>query len=219
MSAIKKFIHQQATDDLLITNLQRLMEAHTISEAELSRRTQIPQPTLHKILSGKTCDPRISTLKALAECFGVSLDALYTNNVLAYQEMQMQPSGISIPIISWEECLKGPDFMKKLSPSNWERWAVIEYTDSQGMFGLISKPSMEPRFPRGSLLIADANFYPNDGDLAIVQYPNTAEATLREVSIDGPNKFLAPLKEGLPADVWDNAIKILGTVTQSRFSY
>ena len=77
MNVIKKFKHQQPSDDIVIRNLQELMHAKDISEAELSRQTSIPPATIHKILSGKTSDPRISTLKTLADFFQVTLYQLY----------------------------------------------------------------------------------------------------------------------------------------------
>ena len=60
----------------LVNNIKRLMMAKGLNEAKLAKRTNIPQPTLHKILSGKTEDPRVSTLKLLAEFFNVSLVAI-----------------------------------------------------------------------------------------------------------------------------------------------
>src|SRR5579863_6988609 len=62
----------------LTDNLRHLMQLKDISEAALARKTAIPQPTLHKILAGKTNDPRASTLKALADFFEISIDELLT---------------------------------------------------------------------------------------------------------------------------------------------
>lgn len=217
MGTIHKFKHQQPTDDVLVTNLQQLMRERQINEAELSRQTAIPQPTLHKILSGKTSDPRISTLKILAEFFDVALDELYQANL--GMTNKPLPKGISIPVISWSECLHAEKHIDSVTTNNCEQWIVIDKADHDYIYGLVSKPSFEPFFPRGTILVIDSATEPTDGDLVIVHYPNTNEATLRELSIDGPTKQLSPINSASDSDKLDESIKILGVVMQSRFSY
>ena len=218
MSALKESNSpfEDKNHDTLIHNLRLLMRKRDINDAELSRRTDIPQATIHKLLSGKTTDPRISTLNILANYFGLSVDALYSNS-LSENETQV-PEARAVPIISWEECVKN-DPTTNLTPNNWNKWVIIEKSENKNIYGLITKPSMEPRFPRGLLLIVDAQIRPSDGDFVVVQYPQTPEATLRELSIDGPHRFLHSINEGSDSDKLDDTIKIIATVIQSRFSY
>jgi len=217
MSNLQKFKHQQPSEDILITNVQKLMRERKLNEAELSRRTEIPKPTLHKILSGKTADPRISTIKILADFFEVTLDDLYQEN-LSFAHKPL-PQGISIPIISWSDSLNAKTVINELTPSNWQQWIIVDGTEDQFLYGLTSKPCFEPYFPRGTILVVDSKQKANDGDLVVVHYPNTNEATLRELSIDGPNRLLMPLNDTYAPDKLDDSIKILGMVVQSRFLY
>lgn len=46
------------------------------SQSDLSIRARVPQATIHKIESGKTVSPRMDTLQALAETFGVPIGEL-----------------------------------------------------------------------------------------------------------------------------------------------
>jgi SOS-response transcriptional repressor LexA len=219
-AAVKQFKHQQTTDNAVINNLHRLMQHQGLSEAELARQTGVPQPTLHKILSNQTTDPRISTLKTLADFFKIPLDDLFSDNVL----LQDTPtSGAkdsqSIPVISWEDCVK-PNPTSDLSPTNWEDWLVLDGANTiKHGYALISRPSMEPHFPRGTTLIVDPDVRPSDGDLIVVQYPDTESATLRELIIDGPNRMLIPLNQNSDADHLTDTTRVLGTVTQYRYSY
>lgn len=217
MGTLHKFKHQQPTDDILVSNLQQLMRDRKVNEAELSRQTEIPQPTLHKILSGKTTDPRISTLKVLAEYFEVALDDLYQEN-LGLTNKQL-PKGISIPVISWADCLNAKNHINTLTTNNCDKWIVIESAEHEYVYGLVSKPCFEPFFPRGTVLVIDPEQKPQDGDLIVVHYPETNEATLRELSIDGPTQLLLPLNDAYDASKLDKSIKVLGVVMQSRFSY
>jgi len=205
------------SEDILIENLHLLMHEHRVNEAELARRTSIPQPTLHKILSGKTSDPRISTLQQLANYFQVSLDGLYSYDVL--QNKKVKAEGKSIPVISWSDCAKSSNPTQGLTPNNWDDWVIVDKNSNEHTYALISRACMEPHFPRGTTLIVDPTMKPNDGDLVIVQYPDTQDATLRELSIDGPEQLLlSPYKKTEPEQL-NESIRILGTVIQSRFSY
>ncbi len=59
-------------------NLRQLIRARGISENQLSRHTDVAQPTIHRILSGRTADPRDGTLRPLAAWFGVTVEQLRT---------------------------------------------------------------------------------------------------------------------------------------------
>lgn len=200
--------------DPLALNLRRLMVASNVSEAEIARKTSIPQPTIHKILTGKTSDPRASTLSALASFFNVSIDELVTG-----QESRGFVRKINnLPIISWEQAIKFEEVISNLQPSNWDKWVVTEPLPSN-CFALLSKPSMEPRFPKGTALVIDPNLKPEDGDILLVYYPDTNEATMREISIDGPSVLLSCLYGASSSEQLTNNIKTLGVLIKSIFSY
>ncbi|MGB0449486.1 MAG: helix-turn-helix domain-containing protein [Porticoccaceae bacterium] len=61
--------------------LARLMAKEGISQSGLSRATGVPQPTINRILSQVTQDPRRDSMAALANYFGVPIDSLYANGV------------------------------------------------------------------------------------------------------------------------------------------
>ena len=217
MTAAKSRVLSLSPKSLLISNLKTLMRTHNINEATLARETQIPQATLHKILSGKTSDPRISTLKVLADHFMTSLDDLYIYDMS--QGIHEKKSANSIPIISWQDCINSPAFIESLTTTNWEHWLVMDRVLHKSSYALSSKPCMEPRFPRGTILTVDPEILPDDGDLVIVHYPDTSEATLRELSQDGPVKMLLSYNQNISPEQLTKKIKIIGTVIQSRFTY
>lgn len=215
----KNVINFQAKLDVgsdISVNLYKQMQKRGISEAELARCTHIPQPTLHKILAGKTEDPRFSTLQQLAAFFNLTVDEL----VSGVEKSQKSNRTVnSIPVISLRDCLKGQNFINNLSIRDWKEWVSIEDTISGTAFGISSTASAEPRFPRGTILIIDPHTIAKDGDLVVIQYENAEEATLRELSIDGPNKFLLPINPNAGKDIFDKSQKIIGVVVEYRFSY
>ncbi len=57
--------------------VQKLMREHEIKDiTDLSNRTGVPQPTLHRIFYVEGREPRSATLKPLADYFGVSIPQL-----------------------------------------------------------------------------------------------------------------------------------------------
>lgn len=57
-------------------NLQWLMTKARTNPHELQRATGVPQPTIHRILTGVSTDPRTQTLEPLARFFQVSVSDL-----------------------------------------------------------------------------------------------------------------------------------------------
>ena len=59
------------------TEIARLMKLDGISQSGLSRATGVPQPTINRILSQVTQDPRRDSMISIANYFGVALESLY----------------------------------------------------------------------------------------------------------------------------------------------
>ena len=79
---------------------------------------------------------------------------------------------------------------------------------------------MEPRFPRGSVLIIDPLIAPEDGDLVVVYYRGTEEATIRKISLDGPTKeLLNECRQPATATPFDSETELLGVLVKSIFKF
>ena len=90
-----------------------------ISEGELSRRTCIPQPTIHRILSGMTPNPRVQSIQPLADFFNVTTDQLLGRISLPDDRIPgtfdaAVKTRLSIPIITLEDAIRWPLFKKKI---------------------------------------------------------------------------------------------------------
>lgn len=202
------------------TIIKELLAQEHINVTELARRIHLPQPTIHRLLTGKTEDPKLSTLCLIAEYFGVSLDQILGNTQLKNDNNNLKnTSAFSIPIISWQDATNLEGMITNLTINNWDNWLMVDTEASPLSFGLKSKRSMEPRFPAGSILIIDPQISPADGDLVIVQYSNTNEATIRELVLDGPKHELLSILNNSIKDEFNNEIILLGVVIQTRFSY
>jgi transcriptional regulator with XRE-family HTH domain len=206
--------HLSQQQSQLLKNLHKLMQRQGITEAQLARETAIPQPTMHKILSGKTADPRISTLQSIAQYFSMSVDDLFSANCSSKSASSSSTQLVSI--IDWNDC-DNSSLAKAMQSADAKDAIVITHSSEQ-LFGLYSLPCMEPRLPKGSVLIVDPSLAPQDGDLVVIAYPNSQSA-LREISIDGPTKTLLPLNTRSKAAELTDDVRIIGVVIQSRFTY
>lgn len=56
--------------------LSRLMQRQGLGESALARAAGVPQPTIHRILSGASTDPKTGTLRHLADYFGLTVAQL-----------------------------------------------------------------------------------------------------------------------------------------------
>lgn len=218
MSQLSTIKTQATQHNFLLSNLQKLMQKAGLNEADLARQTRIPQATLHKILSGKTEDPRASTLKILSDFFNLSIDALMFSSTDIQTTNTSAVLVQSVPLISWRECIDPKLIPHYLNTQNWEKWTVSDFYSAHG-YALSSKPSMEPRFPKNTTLFIDPDTSPQDGDFIVVHYPDTQEATLRELAIDGPVRLLLPINDHSEPTRWDDNIKLLGVLVRSSFQY
>lgn len=69
---------RQASSSPIGRNLRILMDQQGIHETALARATGVPQPTVHRLLNANTHDPRDSTVRPLADYFGVTVEHLRT---------------------------------------------------------------------------------------------------------------------------------------------
>ena len=60
--------------------LAKLMRDQHLSQSALSRATGVPQPTINRILSEVTREPRRDSVVRIANYFGVTPESLYENS-------------------------------------------------------------------------------------------------------------------------------------------
>ena len=63
-----------------IEKIKKIMEEKNITLYRLSKITDLNESNLGKIISGKTKDPRISYVKAIADALEVNIDEIVIRN-------------------------------------------------------------------------------------------------------------------------------------------
>ena len=189
----------KSSPKLLAARLNALFTMHNLNASQVARALGIPMMTIRRLISGETVDPRISTLKLIADHFHVSIDSLLNEEKLVTLQSLNNTKPHFVPVLDWTT----PEKMKSIRDidlSNWEEWQAVSLSEQNNIgknaFALESRPSMYPRFPQGTLFIVDPETDPEDGDVALIKIKKNNELTLRELSIDPPEWQLHPIVPG-----------------------
>lgn len=207
-------------DSGLARNLSRLIKDRRTSEAEVALALGLPVLTVRRLSGGETTDPHISTLKQLAEHFGVSIDALIdTQTKAAVQLMRTHTKPQFLPVLDWQTAAQMQD-VDSLDLAAWKDWHAMLPSMAQPIsaqaFVLKSKPSMHPRFANGTLFTVDPCATPLDGDLVVVRMLSDGSLSLREICIDPPRWQLKPTIAGSDTLFYDpTQHQIVGPVVLS----
>tara|TARA_Y100000588_G_scaffold390191_1_gene494933 strand:- start:3643 stop:4329 length:687 start_codon:yes stop_codon:yes gene_type:complete len=194
-------------DNNLSRNLAILMERNQITESDLARALDLPYNTVKRLISGVTTDPRVSTLSLITQYFNVSLDALLSDGdptKVSVRNNDRTPR--SIPILSWED-ISNRNFLEVLDLKNWEFWQPIALASTDNLseiaYALESRPSMQSRFPIGTVFVIDPKEKPIDGDLVLIRFKDNDSVSLRDLIIDSPHWQLLSIAHNTPSINYD----------------
>lgn len=196
-----------------------IKKAH-ISEAELAREINIPRATINRLVSGRTPDPRASTLNAIAAYFNISVDQLIGKKPLLDNSQDIISTTNSlIPIIELEEALEWENIISKITPSNHSDFIVIDHSTCQGKFAIrVKGESMWPQFQINTVLIISTDKITKNRDFVIAFIKESNEVVFRQMMIDGNYKFLKAINSLFPTITFETEDKLIGTVIQTRLN-
>lgn len=144
-----------------------------ISEGELSRRTGVPQPTIHRILSGLTPNPRIESIEPLAEFFNISTDQMLGRVPLSKDRIPgsfvatLETKKI-VPLLDWKEIAAWPEIINNYNFKTGREWFSSESGIKGAAFALkIVNQLYLPEFRNGTVIIVDYSRAPKEGDFVI----------------------------------------------------
>ena len=200
--------------------LNKLLFERKIRATELARKIDVPQPTLHRIVSGKSPNPHISTIKPIAEFFNISIEQLKGERSLtddSSSKLVNKHDLIQVPLYRWENL------------SIWyggletEQCIVATHDISDDAFAVYMRDSsMEPQFARGTTLIIDPNKKSNDRSYVLVKLAENGFFIFRQLLIDADYYFLKALNSDLntfPMRLLHEDDQICGVLVEARHTY
>ena len=204
--------------------LKKLLFDKEMKPVDLARELDIPQPTIHRLVTGKSTRPYKSSLKPIADYFSLSIEQLVGEEPLdgssAETKKLLKPSGIqTIPLIEWEDIQN----LDQLNADQIKKEVAVTNNLSEHSFALIMMDtSMAPAFQRDSILIFDPSINHKDRSFVLVKLKDSHSYVFRQLLIDLDHKYLKPLNPDLSSfqmRLLNNEDEIIACLVESRFNY
>jgi SOS-response transcriptional repressor LexA len=204
--------------------LKKLLYDHRMSASDLAREVNLPTPTVHRLVTGKTTRPYMSSLNPIADFFAVNVDQLKGECPLPEKTENTElptPSTIKeIPILEWndiEQLNSGP------STKAHKEVVAVDNTLPEGVFATkLTDSSMEPYFPKNSLLVINPNKRVADRCFVLAKITESDLIIFRQLLHDGENHYLKSLNPDLnafPMRLMKQEDKLLGVMIEFRYKY
>jgi SOS-response transcriptional repressor LexA len=154
-------------------NLEFLIDQARTNPNALASITGVPQPTIHRILTGESKDPRTETLRKLADFFGVTVADLRDESFAPAQQTKtganvwrVAPGSRRVPLIAY------PDAARQRQGKGMADGYILtdqELSDDAFAVELVNE-SMAPDFKPGDRVICDPAVRPQPGDFLIAEH-------------------------------------------------
>lgn len=213
--------------------LKLLMLKKDIKTAQLARLTNIPQQTLQRIVTGVTPKPHEEVLSNLASYFGVSIEHLKGEEQLpkeffpaaGFEDILVKKS-INVPLLMWNQLNELQEINKKIEEHGidvFDNTITISLGFNEKCFGLVmNDSSMDPYFPKDSILVIDPNKNIKDRSFVLVKLAEEKTFLFRQVLLDGQYKYLKPINPDLnnfKMRLLSEKDEIIGTLVEARRVY
>ncbi len=213
--------------------LKLLMLKRDVKTSQLARLVGIPQQTLQRVVSGTSPNPHESTLKNVANHFGISVEQLKGKEQLpkeffpavGFGDILIKKS-VNIPLLTWDQLKELEEINKKVENSEidaFESIVTISPSFNEKCFGLImNDSSMDPYFPKDSILVIDPEKVINDRSFALVKLEEEKIFLFRQVLLDGQYKYLKPINPDLghfKMRLLSDKDEIIGALVEGRRVY
>lgn len=212
-----RIIRTMKAKTMLIQNLEWLIEKNKTNPNALEAATKVPQPTIHRILTGESKDPRTNTLQRLADYFCVTVEQLRNSDLSGFTNIEEAPRlRGTVPLISWVQAGIASLAIDNYQPGDYESLVETTVPVGDNTYALrVKGDSMEPLFTEGEILIVEPELSPENGDYIIVRNGDD-EATFKKLVKDGSDWYLKPLNSSYKTKLMTEDMIICGVVRASQ---
>src|SRR3990167_9818734 len=99
---LKSSTIEQLEAQIISKNLSQLLKKNNKTDGEVAAALDVPVMTIKRLLSGETTDPRVYTLKTIADYFGITVDSLLEENDGNKMTIEAKNKPVFVPILNWE---------------------------------------------------------------------------------------------------------------------
>jgi len=197
--------------------LNKMMTESHIDAIELSRHTNIPVPTIHRLKSDRGSNPTIATLLPIANYFGVTINQLIGKEEIFNDSMgtfnKAARKNTLIPIIPIEETAQ------ILQKNSYPTTSTSCEVGNDGFAIIVKHSLIAPQFPENTILIFSRHLRPEHRDYMIVRLDGHQKPTLRQLLIDGDDWYFKPLSEEFGEITLSQKHDIVAVMVQASTNY
>jgi len=197
------------------------MHEMNLSEGELGRRSGVPQPTIHRIVTNAVASPRHQNVEKIAKALKVSSNWLWKGgdqsdqgtkqiNGAAAEEHNVEPGPTIkgyVPLISWVQAGAWCEITDVKTLDDAELWLPCAASHSNQSYALrvrgLSMFNQHERrsFRDGDIIFVDPAKEAENGSLVIAKLVDSQEATFKQLVMEGSRRFLKPLNPAWPEPI------------------
>ncbi len=191
--------------------------------ADLANAVNLPRPTIHRLLTGKSTRPHSSSLQPIADYFSVNIDQLLGETPLTGAESSTSVDKANVdvkyvPLIRWESIIQTISLDTK---DNNNYIPFIGNISEHGFATVMPDTSMEPFVRKNSILIFDPKKQFKDRSYVLVKIKGV-QLLFRQILFDLEDKYLKALNgdfKELGMRLLSDEDSIIGTLLESRINF
>jgi SOS-response transcriptional repressor LexA len=192
-----------------------------LSEGELGRRSGVPQPTIHRIVTNAVASPRHQNVEKIAKALKVTSNWLWKGEdprgpdsdqfrSTATAELGVEPGPAVkgyVPLISWVQAGAWCEDESTNTLNDAEIWLPCAASHSSHSYALrVRGLSMFNQHERRSfrdddIIFVDPSKDAENGSLVIAKLVESQEATFKQLVMEGSRRFLKPLNPAWPEPI------------------
>lgn len=201
--------------------IAKRMQELKLSEGELGRRSGVPQPTIHRIVTNAVASPRHENVEKIAKALKVSSDWLWKGDDYKEPDHGYGKSPITtdvnveagpaikgyVPLISWVQAGAWCEVEDVRTLDDAEMWLPCAASHSSQSYALrvrgLSMFNQHERrsFRDGDIIFVDPSKDAENGSLVIAKLVDSQEATFKQLVMEGNRRFLKPLNPAWPEPI------------------
>ncbi len=171
------------------------------TEQELANRAGVPQPTVHRIITGDSKSPRVHNILRITNALGLlnPFDSVReprpvygVANIADGPRLQGK-----VPLISWTTAGGLSDAIE-VTPGQAEDWLDCPFKHSSKAFCLkVIGESMWPEYQEGEVILVEPELEPMHGDDVVVR-TTEGRSTFKRLNLTPDGTYLLALNPDLP---------------------
>lgn len=209
--------------------LQNSMTREDVSQYALAKRSGVPQPTIQRILSGETQNPKADTLAALARALGEEYTSSQAARPSSSEDEPLQAEtttesvvrceilNTEVPVVSWVQAGEMQDVCDPYPAGCSDEWLPCPSAHGPSTFALrVRGDSMVAphgggrSYPEGTVIFVDPEQQPENGSRVVAKLDG--QATFKVLAEDAGRKYLRPLNPQYPTVEINGNVEIIGRV-------